>query len=175
MFSADGTIYLLVKSFDEHRPLAKKTLSKIIVEHWMYGYSKISDQETNDILQAGLGFPPEPPNEIQRLEPMVFKAILNWFRDINESIVYYYAMQNKDLSAKQFGELFDDIVAVSILEMQGTTLKNIPLFNDIDLLTDNFKLEATRLEKCFFSEYLQRDKFYEAVCENLKLASFVFN
>jgi hypothetical protein len=150
------TLYSLIDSYVSQQVENIQILSKIISDHWINGYIELppsgalaSDKE-DQIVTAGLGFPLKTRQNQQiyrELEPAIFKALFNWFRDTNNSIAYYYAFDKRNLDSQTFGREFDRIVAISFLELYGKPFQEIPLFNNanISFLTPSHKFEATRL------------------------------
>jgi hypothetical protein len=170
-------IYNVVSRFASKPPFEdnRTLLSRIATDYWLGNIVMLDPEQGNALLSSGVGFILAAGEGITQgqPEPVVLKAIFNWFRDNNESMAYYYAKNRDDSEAQEFGGIFDKIVAVCLLELQGKILKKIPLFNEVSFLTDDFKLEASHLEKCLLSQYFQFDKPYEAVRKNLNFASIV--
>jgi hypothetical protein len=164
----DATIYSLVDRYASTKPIGNKIgdLSKIVTQYWLYNFVQTSPEETNILISSGLGFVLEDPQRRQQPEPAVLKAIINWFRDKNESLTYHYASQHSHLNPVAFGGIFDNIVAFCFLEKYGTILEDIPLFKQtqIPFLTRAFQLQALRLEKRNLNDYIQFDNSSFMVC-----------
>jgi hypothetical protein len=136
-------------------------LAQIVTDYWINSRVNIKDEEKLDkLVESGLGLPLIYDDGHLEPEPAVLKAIVNWFHDHNLSISRYYAEQYKKEQPQIFGSGFDNTVGISILELRGKTLEDIPLFEEanISFLTlSSYKFDASILKsKLFFSEYLTR-------------------
>jgi hypothetical protein len=164
-----SAIYSLVQNFATSgmQNVHVGLLSKIVHEYWLNNYLDFRDDEQqNTLVSSGLGFVLTDRQFHQKPEPAVLKAIINWFRDNNESLTYHYASQHSHLNPNAFGGIFDNIVAFCFLEKYGTTLEDIPLFKQtpIPFLTRAFQLQALRLEKQNLNDYIQLDNSSLMVC-----------
>jgi hypothetical protein len=161
-WKASSELYSLVKRYANITPwdTHRDHLAQIVAEYWLKSRVDIEEETLEKLVASGIGLPLRYDDGHVEPEPAVLKAIVNWFHDHHLSVSGYYAKELKQKKPQIFGIEFDQIVGISILELRGKTLEDIPLFNEanISFLTlSSYKFEASILErKLFFSQYLTR-------------------
>jgi len=155
-------MYSLVSKYVKSGPRDNrvKDLAQIVAEYWLNSRVAIKDDNfLESLVQSELGMPLRYDNGDVEPEPTLLKAIVNWFHNHHLSISGTYPSHFKAKEAQIFGMEFDDIVALSILELGGKTLADIRLFNEADIsfiTLSSFKFEASLKSKLNFSEYMKR-------------------
>jgi len=121
-------MYSLVSKYVKSGPRDNrvKDLAQIVAEYWLNSRVAIKDDNfLESLVQSELGMPLRYDNGDVEPEPTLLKAIVNWFHNHHLSISGTYPSHFKAKEAQIFGMEFDDIVALSILELGGKTLADI--------------------------------------------------